>query len=56
MANMLPAKKLDKLIELLRPGSLLDVGCGAGASLKYLRERGIDVLGIEASKAAIAIA
>lgn len=53
MANMLPAKKLDKLLELFAPATLLDVGCGAAASLKYVRGKGVDALGIEASAAAI---
>jgi SAM-dependent methyltransferase len=53
MASMLPAQKLDCILELVRPRSVLDVGCGTGKSLAYFRERGIEAIGIEASREAI---
>jgi SAM-dependent methyltransferase len=37
----------------LAPGSVADVGCGTGALLEALRERGCDVFGFEYSKVAL---
>lgn len=37
----------DKLIEIYKPKTFLDIGCGAGHSLKYFLEKGIDGIGIE---------
>jgi SAM-dependent methyltransferase len=38
----------DLLLQLFRPGSVVDVGCGTGIWLAALRERGIsDVLGVD---------
>ncbi len=54
MATLLPSMKLDMILTTFSPESVLDVGCGTGASLKYLRAKGVDAFGIEASKAGIA--
>jgi hypothetical protein len=43
----------DKLIELYNPKTILDVGCGAGYSLKYFMDKGIDGIGIEGYREAI---
>ena len=43
----------NKLIELYNPKTVLDIGCGAGYSLKYFLDKGLDGLGIEGFKEAI---
>jgi SAM-dependent methyltransferase len=44
----------DKLIEMIKPKSVLDVGCGAGYSLKYfIKEKGLIGVGIEGYEDAI---
>jgi len=50
---MHPARKIDRILALANPGSVLDVGCGTGQSLMHFKGRGLDVLGVEASKIAI---
>jgi SAM-dependent methyltransferase len=37
----------DKLIEIYKPKTFLDIGCGAGHSLKYFLDKGIDGIGVE---------
>jgi len=37
----------DKLIEIYKPKTFLDIGCGAGHSLKYFLDRDIYGIGIE---------
>jgi len=37
----------DKLIEWYNPKTLIDVGCGAGHSLKYFLDRNIEGIGVE---------
>jgi len=54
MCSLLPQTLLDVVLAELKPRSLLDVGCGIGRTLVYLTERGVDALGVEASKLAIA--
>jgi SAM-dependent methyltransferase len=44
----------DSIVGELRPRSVVDVGCGTGALLEALRERGCEVFGFEYSKAALA--
>lgn len=46
-------KKLDMALDLFKPRSVLDLGCGTGRSLDYLLDRGIDVIGVEGSSLAI---
>jgi SAM-dependent methyltransferase len=46
-------RKLAKVMELYRPGSVLDLGCGTGQSLDYFVDRGVDVVGVEGSALAI---
>lgn len=48
--------KIEQLALKNARGKVLDVGCGAGSHALYLQERGLDVLGIDTSKGAIAIA
>jgi SAM-dependent methyltransferase len=45
----------DVLYELVRPASVVDVGCGTGRLLERLAARGAEVVGIEGSRRAIAI-
>ena len=47
------------LIELVRhrpPGRALDLGCGTGASARYLAGQGWDAVGVDFSPEAIAVA
>jgi SAM-dependent methyltransferase len=37
----------DKIIQLYSPKSVIDVGCGAGHSLKYFLDKGLTGLGVE---------
>ncbi len=53
MCSLCPVLKLEKILELVRPKSVLDAGCGVGKTTVYLAQRGLDVLGLEASKVAI---
>jgi SAM-dependent methyltransferase len=42
------------LLPHLRPGRVLDVGCGSGALLRILRDGGWDAVGVETSPEAVA--
>lgn len=53
MASLFPKEILDKIIELFRPKSILDIGCGVGVSLDYFISKGINAAGIEGSQIAI---
>jgi SAM-dependent methyltransferase len=44
---------VDVLYDLVRPRSVVDVGCGPGLMLARFAEKGVDVRGIEGSRAAI---
>jgi SAM-dependent methyltransferase len=44
----------DALYDELRPARAVDVGCGTGIMLARLAERGVEIQGIEGSRAAIA--
>src|SRR5688572_8807963 len=49
-----PSRKIDRALEMWRPRSVLDVGCGTGKVIDHLISRGLDdVLGLEGSKVAI---
>ena len=47
MCSLLPRKTLDAVINYYNPKTWLDVGCGTGSVLKYVRKRGITGMGIE---------
>jgi SAM-dependent methyltransferase len=51
--SLFPKNVLDIILHDLKPISLLDVGCGTGASLNYFIENGVDAWGIENSSLAI---
>lgn len=53
MCSIFPKEILDLTIDLLHPGTVLDVGCGTGISLDYFRSRGVSVRGLEGSALAI---
>lgn len=44
----------DALYDELRPAGVVDVGCGTGIMLARLEERGVEIRGVEGSRAAIA--
>jgi len=54
MSSMHPAKKISCILELVGPRSILDVGCGTGQALMDFSQRGLDALGVEGSRRAIA--
>lgn len=41
------------ILELFRPASVIDVGCGTGVLLECLREKGVRVKGLEYARAAL---
>jgi len=52
-----PSSFLEPFIRYLKPGaSILDVGCGSGRDLLWLKERGFRVMGFERSKGLAALA
>jgi SAM-dependent methyltransferase len=53
MCSLAHEKKLDIVLELFKPASVLDMGCGTGRALSYLRENGVDAFGVEGSELAI---
>lgn len=53
MSSLNPILKVEKIVQLVRPQSVLDVGCGTGQTVMQLHQLGIDVLGIEASRLAV---
>jgi len=53
MCSLFPKEELELVMEIFRPKSILDVGCGTGLSMDYFRKNGVDVIGIEGSKLAI---
>ena len=53
-ASNCPARMIDEALEMWRPASVLDVGCGTGKVLDHLMHRGIaDLQGLEGSELAI---
>ncbi len=53
MCSLFPEKILEEILLLFKPKSVLDLGCGKGASLDFFLARGIAVKGIEGSTLAI---
>jgi SAM-dependent methyltransferase len=53
MCSLFPKKVLDLIIAELKPGTVLDVGCGTGVSLEYFLKYGLKGTGIENSLIAI---
>lgn len=53
MSSLSCPRLLDKTIELFAPKTVLDLGCGTGVSMDHMLERGISVVGVEASDLAI---
>ena len=54
MASSRPVRLLDAVLERYHPASFLDVGCGVGYSMQYVAAKGVEVLGLEGSNAALA--
>jgi SAM-dependent methyltransferase len=52
-ASLNPARTVERILSLMQPKSVLDVGCGTGRTLRQLCDRGIDAVGIEASSICI---
>jgi SAM-dependent methyltransferase len=53
MCSLAHEQKLDLIMELFKPTSALDIGCGTGRALSYLREKGVETIGVEGSDLAI---
>jgi SAM-dependent methyltransferase len=51
--SLYPARVLAAALEIFKPGSVLDVGCGTGKALEFFIENGVDAVGIEGSRIAI---
>jgi SAM-dependent methyltransferase len=48
-----PTRTLDLVMQLYKPKSVLDLGCGTGKALDYFINHGVDCIGIEGSALAI---
>jgi hypothetical protein len=55
MASFRPQHLLDAVLDRYHPSSFLDVGCGVGYGLQYVAAKGVESLGLEGSKAALAV-
>jgi 2-polyprenyl-3-methyl-5-hydroxy-6-metoxy-1,4-benzoquinol methylase len=53
MCSLLPVRKVERIVELVKPRTILDVGCGTGKTTVYLHQRGFATLGVEGSAIAI---
>jgi SAM-dependent methyltransferase len=53
MCSLYPKEILDLALEIFRPRSALDVGCGTGLSLEYFLAHKIDAVGVEGSTVAL---
>ena len=53
MCSLHPILKVDRIVELVNPRSILDIGCGTGKTTVYLHQHGFDAFGVEASSVAI---
>lgn len=54
MCSLCPIKIIEKVLEIFKPNSIIDLGCGTGESLNFFIEKEInDVVGIEGSNIAI---
>ncbi len=53
MCSLFPKRTIDTVINLYKPKTWLDVGCGTAISLKYVNKLGLDAIGIENSDLAI---
>jgi SAM-dependent methyltransferase len=53
MASLHPARKATRIVELTKPATVIDFGCGTGCTLGQFVEMGLVAVGIEASRAAI---
>ena len=47
--SLLPLPLLEGVMKSVNPSSVLDVGCGAGKSLDWFLEKGVEVVGLEGS-------
>lgn len=48
--GLVPMNELEKFVKYIPHGSILDIGCGSGVSAKNLKEKGLDVTGIDLSE------
>ncbi|ORJ63411.1 class I SAM-dependent methyltransferase [Geothermobacter hydrogeniphilus] len=55
-ARIDPSSFLTPFTETLGQGSVLDIGCGSGRDLRWLKQRGFDVVGFERSPKLAALA
>ena len=53
MCSLHPVRKVNRIVDLVKPRTILDVGCGTGRTTVYLQKRGFETLGVEASRIAI---
>ena len=48
--ELVPMNELEKFVNYILSGKVLDIGCGSGVSARSLQERGLQVYGIDLSK------
>jgi len=54
--DMSDKEYVDKFLEFVEKGKILDVGCGVGNLTKYINDNGFDVIGIDLSQGMLNIA
>jgi len=47
--NLLPKKELEKFLNYVPHGHVLDIGCGSGVAARNIQEAGRNVVGIDLS-------
>ncbi|NCN86715.1 class I SAM-dependent methyltransferase [archaeon] len=54
--ELVPMNELEKFVNYVPKGNILDIGCGSGVQARHLQERGLQVYGIDLSEKLIKLA